>query len=164
MKNTYIMFVIALVVVGGGAFYSGMQYQSSKDAASLTAGGSAQGGAAAAGGAARRAGAAGARGGAAGANAGFVTGSVLSTDNQGLTVQMRDGSSKVVFVTPTTKVEKTVDGAIGDIAAQANVSITGSANADGSVTATVIQIRPAGMMPPFGQGSASSTNSASSTK
>ncbi len=153
------MFAVILVLVAGGSFYGGMQYQGSKDATSATAS------AGAAGGAARRAfaGAGGARGAAGG---GATAGTVLSVDNQGLTLQLRDGSSKVVFVTPSTTVQKMVDGAVGDILPQSNVTVMGATNSDGSVTATAVQIRPAGM---FGQapGSVTSTSpapTATSTK
>ena len=100
----------------------------------------------------------GARGGAGG---GFVTGSVISKDSTSLTVELRSapnsgtqgtatttaGGSKIVLFSPSTTVEKTVSGAVTDVNVGSQVSITGTANPDGSVSATSIQIRPATKTP-----------------
>ena len=83
-----------------------------------------------------------------GANAGgLVLGEVLSIDSKSITVKLRDGGSKIVLFSPTTKVEKTVDGVTADVAVGKQVSITGIANTDGSVSATSIQIRPLILVP-----------------
>lgn len=73
---------------------------------------------------------------------GFVNGEVLSVDSKSITVKLRDGGSKIVFFSPSTKVEKTVDGATADVAVGKQVMVTGATNSDGSVNATSIQIRP----------------------
>lgn len=149
------MFVVALVIVAGGSFYGGMQYQSGKDvAATATA-------AASAAGSTRRA----FTGTGAGrtAGAGATIGTVLSVDNQGLTIQSRDGSSKVVFITPSTAVQKMVDGSMSDVAAQSNVTIMGATNSDGSITATAIQLRDAGVGFPGAPGSVTSTPAAATS-
>jgi hypothetical protein len=78
------------------------------------------------------------RGGSAG---GFVNGEVLSVDSKSITVKLRDGGSKIIFFSPTTKVEKTVDGATVDVVVGKQVMIMGATNSDGSINATSIQIR-----------------------
>jgi hypothetical protein len=91
-----------------------------------------------------------------GAGGGFVSGTVLAKDATSLTIALRapggpnssqggatsTGGSKIVLISPGTQVEKTVSGAITDVAVGSQVSITGTANPDGSVSATSIQIRP----------------------
>ena len=87
---------------------------------------------------------------------GFVSGTVLSKDANSITVQLRGpdmmnaqsgatttGGSKIVIYSASTGIEKTVSGAIGDVVVGSQVSVTGTANPDGSVNATSIQIRPA---------------------
>jgi hypothetical protein len=78
-----------------------------------------------------------------GASGGLVTGEVLSIDSKSITVKLRDGGSKIVFYSPTTSIEKTVEGTTTDVAIGKQVTIIGTANSDGSVNATSIQLRPA---------------------
>ncbi len=139
-------FVVSILVVGGGSFYGGMKYAQSKNTgrgmgafANLTpeqrqtrfaqAGGpGGQGGNRAAG--------------------GFVTGEVLSRDEGSVTVKLRDGGSKIVFVSDKTQVMKSADGSISDVIVGSQVMITGTANADGSVSAQTVQLRPVSVANP----------------
>jgi len=84
-----------------------------------------------------------ARGGFAGGAAGesFVTGEILSVDTNSITVKSSDGSSKIVYTSGETKVSKSVSGALADIKPQEFVTITGSADAAGILTARTIQLR-----------------------
>jgi len=138
MKNQKIVGVIVIVIlVAGISFWGGMAYAKNKSVVSLASrqNSFAQNG--------------GARGGAGmrvGAGGGLVSGKVLSVDANSMTVELGNGGaqsgSKIVLFSPTTKVEKTVSGAVTDVAVGSQVTITGTANGDGSVSATSIQLRP----------------------
>ena len=123
--------VITVLVAAGLAFYGGMQY--GKNSVSAASGGArfTQGGAG------------GTRGQKGPGNGGFVTGSILTKDDTSITVQLRQGGSTIVFYNPQTQVGKTVSGSDADLTVGENVMVSGSSNADGSVTAQTIQIRPA---------------------
>lgn len=73
---------------------------------------------------------------------GMVTGSVIAKDDQSITVKLFDGGSKIVFVGASTQVMKSVQGDISDVSVGQSVSVTGSQNQDGSVTARSLDIRP----------------------
>ena len=76
------------------------------------------------------------------AGGGAVTGSVIAEDATSMTVKTRDGSSKIVLYSGSTQIAKSTAGAISDVAVGSNVSVIGTQNTDGSVTAQNIQIRP----------------------
>jgi len=139
--------VIALIVIsGGGAFYGGMTY------AQMSRGGS--GGsnftnlspeerqARFAGGGAP----AGMRG-PGGMNGEFTIGEVISKDETSITIKMQDGSTKIILVGSSAQIMKSTTGSVADLTVGTEVTITGSANSDGSLTAQSVQIRPAGTMP-----------------
>ncbi len=119
------------VLVGGGAFYGGMRYAEAKstsqrqqrfdqNGANIGGGFRGQGG----------------------TGGGFVSGDIISKDNQSITIKTRDGSSKIVFFSDTTEVSKFVAGTSTDLAVGKTVTVMGKSNSDGSVTATSVQIRP----------------------
>lgn len=119
---------VVVIIALSGSFYGGMQYQKSK------AGGRG----------AFTAGAAGRTGG----MGGFATGDILSHDDTGITIKMRDGSSKIILVPASAAVLKSTSGSLGDLSVGQSVTVTGSTNADGSINAQTVQIRPAGMATP----------------
>ena len=85
---------------------------------------------------------------------GAITGQVVSKDATSITVQGRDGSSRVVFYSTSTPVMKTASGSLTDVVTGTQISAIGDANTDGSVNARSIQLRPAGDFGPGAGGQA----------
>ncbi len=75
---------------------------------------------------------------------GFIMGEILKKDATSVTIKMQDGSTKIVLMGESTEVTKSVSGSGGDLTTGLNISVAGSPNPDGSVTAQTIQIRPEG--------------------
>lgn len=80
---------------------------------------------------------------------GFLSGTVAAKDAASITINTRDGNSRVVLVTPATSVSKSVGGAISDVSVGSSVTVSGTTNSDGSISASLIQLRPA--VPSAGQ-------------
>ncbi len=78
---------------------------------------------------------------------GVLTGSIAKTGNGSLTLNTRDGSSRLILLTPDTVILKSVQGTTTDLTQGADALITGSANSDGSISAQTIDVRPAGSAP-----------------
>jgi len=136
--------IIAIVIVGGGAFYGGMKYGQSKtplgnfsrqsfqnlseeERQQLSQGnveGSVQ------------------RGIVRGTGSGFLTGEVIDKDEQSLTLKILDGGSKIIFFSDSTEISKTTEGTVGDIEVGKQIMVSGSQNSDGSYTAKTIQFSP----------------------
>ncbi len=139
-KNIIVVLVIAIVAVGAGSFYAGMQYEKSQSPLSKLPQDSQQ--------RFQRMGAnvnAGQGEGATFGNRnadGFVSGEVLSKDNQSITVKLRDGGSKIIFFSTSTEVSKFASGNVDDLSVGASVMVQGKTNSDGSITAQTIQLRP----------------------
>lgn len=133
-KNQVIGSVIILLVVAGGSFYAGKSMATSATPAAGT-----RGAYAGSGGAAGFAGRAGAR-----AGGGFTAGTIVSSGNGSISIQQQNGSStEIVLISPSTMILKSVAGTATDLAAGAQVTVTGTTNSDGSLTAASVQIRPA---------------------
>ena len=153
-KNNIIGMIAVIIVVAGGSFYGGMQYGANKSPQSqLAQGGGKNGGNFGAGmnggqrGAGQGGGQAGQGGGQRGSGAAgnmgdFISGQVIAKDDTSVTIKGRDGSSKIVFLSSTTSIDKSVSGGAADLAVGQQVNANGKTNADGSLAAQNIQIRP----------------------
>ncbi len=148
MKKTWTIFIVVLIMVGAGTFYAGDKYGASKNTV-----GTANSQFAARTGA-RQGGAGTTRGaGAAAAGGGMVAGQVVTKDQTTITVQAgNNAGSKVILYTSSTSVRKTVDITTKDVMVGQNISVRGTANSDGSITANSIQLVPAGATSSTGQG------------
>ena len=78
----------------------------------------------------------------------FAAGQVISKDDKSITIKTRNGGSQIVFFSDSTIVGKTVEGSAADLANGQQVMANGKNNADGSLAAQNIQIRPADQQPP----------------
>lgn len=140
-SKQWVSLIVVAVIFGGGGFFGGIKYQQSKTPAVAARNGQFAGSAGAGGFAGRR------LGGAAGGGS-FVSGSVLSSGSGTMTVKNMAGGSQIVILAPSTQYRKAVDGSAGDITVGSQVTVTGSTNADGSLTAQSVQIRNASSTPP----------------
>lgn len=149
MKKIIILSVlITTLVVGSGAFYGGMKYAESKNvrrfsqndqqnltlterqariqqmgASGLTAFGGVKNGN---------------RGGS--VNANFVMGQIIAKDDKSITVKLSDGGSKIIFYSDSVSIGKITSGVASDLEIGKNITINGTADQDGSLTAKSIQI------------------------
>ncbi len=127
MNKLLLSIIITAVVVGSGAFYGGMKYGQSQ----IPQRGFQQFGVNRMGnGIINR------------QEGGFISGEIITKDSQSLTTKQQDGSSKIVFFTENTPILKNATGTVQDLIVGGQISINGTANSDGSISAQSIQIRP----------------------
>lgn len=140
--------VIVVAVFGGGGFWAGMTYaaQNGGDSSSRAAQGNFAG-----------------RGGRF-QNGGNAFGTIASIAGGTLTIELMSGpnasstastgsgqagqtgtGSKIVLYDPSTHIGKFTTGTVSDLKVGDNVVVIGTSNPDDSITAQMIQIRPAGM-------------------
>jgi hypothetical protein len=131
--NTITKVIIGAVLVAVVFFYAGLKYDQSHLPVASTASRTAFAG---------RAGATGARTG-----GGLVMGTVLSVDPEGITVSVQGGGSEIVFVASSTSYTTTSASSANNLNVGNNVMVTGSTNADGSITARSIDVRPTSATP-----------------
>ena len=125
--NKIISGVVILLIVAGGSFYWGMSYGKSQNNRAFNPA-NFQG---------MRANRTG------GAVGGFISGNIISQDSTSITLQIpNNGGSKIVFYSTATQINKMASGTASDLATGTSVSVTGTTNSDGSITAQSIQIRP----------------------
>lgn len=129
---------MGIVLIAGGAFFGGMKYSQSgsqrENFQRMQMG--------------QNPGAFGAGLGRGGRTAGprvgnFVAGKVLSKDDTSITIELPEGGSRIIFFSQSTEITSSVKGTTQDVVIGKNLMINGTQNADGSVTAQTIQIRPA---------------------
>ena len=142
MKKIVAPIIIAILIIGGCAFYGGMKYAQSKNPFNAARGMNRDG----------RSGPPGGFGlgrGGMGSGGNLVMGEVLSKDDKSVTIKLRDGGSKIVFFSDSTQIMKTGEGSAKDLVVGQQVTVAGNANADGSTNAQTIQIRPAQPVAPL---------------
>ena len=154
MPNLTAALFVVIALLGG--FYGGYRYESTKipATAAATTGGT---GTAANGTTGRGQGTAnggGANGG--GFGGGFAgrggAGTITNLTSTGFTLHSATGTdTKVTFASSAT-VRKTVDGALSDLQKNLTVTVTGTRDANGDLTATTITIVPAAAANPSGTG------------
>ena len=138
-KNAWITVVVVALVVGGGGFYAGEKYQAGQAPAATTGAGTFAG--RGAGGFAGRTG---------GAGGGATFGTIVAMDASSITVQLPTSTStaattgsKVVLYDSSTQVQELQSVSPSSLSVGQSVTVAGTTNSDGSVTAQSIQIRPA---------------------
>ncbi len=72
----------------------------------------------------------------------FLSGEVITKDEQSITLKLADGGSKIIFFSNSTQISKTTEGSASDIGIGKQIIITGEQNTDGSYTAKTIQLSP----------------------
>jgi len=134
-----VLLVVVALAIGGASFYGGMQFANAAKSAQARTFGNMQGRTGMPGGAGRNGG-------------GMTAGQVLSKDATSLTVKLNSGGSKIVFYSASTTVSKMASGTMDDVTQGSDVTVIGTPNQDGSVTATAVQLRPnVGTPPPAAQ-------------
>ncbi|MFA5012954.1 MAG: hypothetical protein WC520_00100 [Candidatus Paceibacterota bacterium] len=133
-KKTSFLIVLILVIAVAGAFYGGMKYGQAKrgsfggmDFQNMTAEQRQQ---------MQQNGLSKNR-----QTANMIMGEIINKDDKSITVKLPDNGSKIIFFSDATKVTKNADGTFDDLIVGENVTISGSANQDGSVTANSIQLK-----------------------
>ena len=131
MNKNIIVVSLAVLVVGGGAFFGGMKYQESKNAASLMKNfqGMPGGGQLPDGARANRNG-----------GGGMVAGEIAGIDGETITVKTANGGSKFVFFSDKTSIGNFVAAAASDLREGQKITAIGTAAGDGGITAASIQI------------------------
>lgn len=127
----YMPIIIAVFIIGAVSFYGGIRYgvnNNIKQQSAIGQGNYQQG--------ERQ------RGTGFGQNGGAVSGSIISKDDKSITVQTRDGGSKIIFVSSSTEVMESVQGTSNDLFEGQQITAIGNINSDGSITGQTIQIRP----------------------
>lgn len=128
MKNNNVLVIILVaVIVGAVGFFTGMKYQQRKSLTTFR----------------QFAGGQGLRNGLGQGNRqGFrpVSGEIISADEKSMTVKLQDGGSKIILFSSKMTVNKAAEGVITDLKVGERISVFGTENTDGSVTAQNIQL------------------------
>ncbi|MBN1325632.1 hypothetical protein JW977_01455 [Candidatus Falkowbacteria bacterium] len=128
-----IIFVIAIVVISALSFYGGMRCAQNKRNLGFSQGPG-------------QLNSQGIR-----MNNGMTSGEILAIDDNSVTLKMKESGSKIILLSDSTAISKMTDSSKTDLIVGTNVTVTGTTNSDGSITAKSIQIRSADNqeMPPL---------------
>jgi hypothetical protein len=139
MKKEILVPIVVALVVGVLAFWGGNVYSKKSLAKTMMGQGQRQGGV----GQNRFGnGQPGMMGSRIGNGANLANGEIVSKDDKSITIKLRDGGSKIIFLSGTTAINKSAAGTIDDLKVGTQVTATGTTNTDGSVSAQMVQIRP----------------------
>lgn len=133
MKKSTIITIVLVVLVAVAAFFGGMKYQQSKSPFANRQTGNFQ---------RNITGNGQLRNGNGGQNFRPVAGEITAMDDKSITVKSQDGSSKIVILSQSTSINKTDTAAKTDLQVGSTVSVFGTANSDGSITAQNVQLNP----------------------
>ncbi|MCL4384310.1 DUF5666 domain-containing protein [Patescibacteria group bacterium] len=131
MNKNIVLAVVAIIGLALG-FGGGMQYQKSRQTSNTVLNGGFR------------------RGNGSGNGFRPVLGSIISADNNSITVKMSDGSSKIVLLAGNTTIGKNTKASQQDLTVGQTVQVIGTNNSDGSVTAQLIQLNPEQRIRPTG--------------
>ncbi len=76
---------------------------------------------------------------------GPMAGEIIAKDDKSLTIKSLDGSSRIIFYSEETQATKSVSSSVSALVVGEQITVLGSANSDGSLTAQSIQVRPVGI-------------------
>jgi hypothetical protein len=132
-KELIISGIIIAVLFGGGGFFAGAKYQQTKRGSFFgPAGmGNTNGNRISEG-----------QNMPAGFRGGATSGEIISSDEKSITVKLTDGSSKIIFWDDKTQINKASEGTKDDLKVGEKLTVFGTDNSDGSVTAQNIQLNP----------------------
>ena len=130
MNKSALITTIVAVVFAAAGFYGGMLYGTSKNASTISNFGT------------RQAGTGMGRNATPSVAGGMVYGEIVSVDSTSMTVKAKDGGSKIVFFSGSTKISKNADAPVSDLVAGLTVMASGTTNSDGSVSAKTVEINP----------------------
>ncbi len=71
----------------------------------------------------------------------LVNGTIISQDEKSLTLNLAEGGSKIIYLSPSTKIVKMTEAAMADLSIGQTVMVNGSTNSDGSLSAQMVQLR-----------------------
>lgn len=71
-----------------------------------------------------------------------VNGEIIAVDDKSITVKLNDESSKIIFFTDNTAINKSSKGSREDLKVGEKVAVFGIENSDGTITAQNIQLNP----------------------
>ena len=70
---------------------------------------------------------------------GMVVGEILSIDDNSITLKNRDGGSRIVLLSASTTIQKSITGTLTDLKVGEQISVLGKSDVSGTVTAQSIQ-------------------------
>lgn len=131
MKNSPLLVATLVIIVGVGGFFAGMKYQENQKPVGFDFQAMRE---------MRQSGSMptalqGQRGG-----PGMIRGEIISQDEESITVELPDRSSKIILISENTEINKATEATTGDLTTGEQVMVFGQTNSDGSVSASQIQL------------------------